>query len=388
MKHKLSKLINNSGMKKQGLIIIFLIFFMPTISGQVTIGSGKPPEKAALLQLKTQEAATEGGATTGENGGGLLLPRVELNSQTDLTPFISQGEMSDESYANLKLRHRGLIVYNLSANNNFTPGIYNWDGQKWQAMYTKDGSIEKNVWLLKGNSNTNPDNNFLGTIDNKDLSIRTQGIERMRITKDGKIGIKTVQDPVTDLEVNGTTQLNSTLYLKNAPAAPTEDVAQLVVDDKGKVYSISSSTGNTKMLNYIKYTFTNLADKTSPVKGNGIACDFNTMIPTSDYTLVVVGSSFKTDNQQNGLKVSSGIGTYTSQSVYADKRKTIIDGAEIEHWTIQANYLGGETASGNGGEWTIYCLAINNSSVKTLPTIYFNMGSSSTGEANAKPEGL
>lgn len=375
-------------MRRQVLIIIFFILFIPALFAQVTIGSGIPPEKAALLDLKTKEATTDGSATTDEKGGGLLLPRVELNNWTDLTPFISQGNMSDGAYSKLKLRHKGLMVYNLSTENRFIPGIYNWDGQQWQAMYTKDGSVEKAVWLLKGNSGTDPNNDFLGTTDNKDLSIRTQGIERMRITKDGKVGIKTIEAPVTDLEVNGTTQLNSTLFLKNTPAAPTEDVAQLVVDANGKVYSIASSTGNTKMLNYIRYTFSNLADKSSPVKGNGIACDFNTLIPTNDYTLVVVGYSFKTDNQQNGLKVTSGIGTYTSQSVYADKRKITVDGVETEYWIINANYLGGETASGVGGEWTIYCLAINNSSVKTLPAIHFNMGGVANAEAGAKPEGL
>lgn len=375
-------------MKRQGLIIAFFILFIPASFAQVTIGSGIPPEMAALLDMKTKEAVTDGSATTDEKGGGLLLPRVELNNWKDLTPFISQGDMSNDEYSKLKLRHKGLIVYNLSANNNFVPGIYNWDGQQWQAMYTRDGSVEKDIWLLKGNNGTDPNNNFIGTIDNRDLSIRTQGIERMRITKDGKIGVRTTKDPVTDLEVNGTTQLDSTLFLKKTPAAPTEDVAQLVVDGNGKVYSIASSTGNTKMLNYIRYTFSNLADKSSAVKGNGIACDFNTLIPTSDYTLVVVGYSFKTDVQQNGLKVTSNIGTYTSQSVYADKRRTIGEEGATEHWIIHANYPGGETASGLGGEWTIYCLAINNSSVKTLPAIYFDMKGSATGVAGVKPEGL
>lgn len=375
-------------MKKQGLIIVFFILFIPALFAQVTIGSGIPPEKAALLDMKTKEAAVDGSATTDENGGGLLLPRVELNNRTDLTPFITQGGMSDDVYSTLKQKHKGLIVYNLSTDNKFLPGIYYWDGQQWQAMYTRNGTVEKEVWLLKGNSGTDPNKNFLGTIDNNDLSIRTQGIERIRITKEGKIGIKTIEDPVTDLEVNGSTQLNSSLFLKSTPAAPAENVAPLVVDSNGKVYSIASSTGNTKILNYIKYTFSNLADKSSRIKGNGIACEFNTLIPTNDYTLVVVGYSFKTDNQQNGLKVTSNIGTYTSQSVYADKRKVTVEGVETEYWNIHANYPGGETASGVGGEWTIYCLAINNSSVKTLPAINFDMQGSAIGAANIKPEGL
>lgn len=375
-------------MKRKQFLAAVLILFTPVISAQVTIGSDIPPEEAALLDLKTQEATTDGGATTDKNGGGLLLPRVVLDNQTDLTPFLTQGIMSDDEYSKLKLRHKGLMVYNLALTNGFTPGIYNWNGERWKSIHLGNSTLEKEVWLLKGNEGTDPDKDFIGTTDDKALSIRTHKVERIRITKDGKIGIKTTADPVTDLEVNGTTRLDNTLFLKNTPVAPTEDVAQLVVDDNGKVYSISSSTGNTKMLNYIKYTFTNLADQTTVPKGNGISCLFNTLIPTNDYTVVIVGSSFKTDDQQNGLKVTSGIGTYTSQSVYAFKRKITINGSEVEQWSLYADYQGGETATGKGGEWTIYCLTVNNSSVKTLPDISIDMKNSAVGSAEKEPEGL
>jgi hypothetical protein len=42
-------------------------------------------------------------------------------------------------------------------------------------------------WDLRGNAGTNPNNNFLGTTDNQPLAIRTNGLERMRITTDGDI---------------------------------------------------------------------------------------------------------------------------------------------------------------------------------------------------------
>lgn len=42
-------------------------------------------------------------------------------------------------------------------------------------------------WTVNGNSDTDPGVNFLGTINNKDLAFKTDGIERLRIASDGKI---------------------------------------------------------------------------------------------------------------------------------------------------------------------------------------------------------
>jgi len=44
-------------------------------------------------------------------------------------------------------------------------------------------------WSLTGNSGTNQATNFIGTNDNKNLLFRTNNLERMRISKDGTIGI-------------------------------------------------------------------------------------------------------------------------------------------------------------------------------------------------------
>jgi hypothetical protein len=46
-------------------------------------------------------------------------------------------------------------------------------------------------WELPGNPGTNPVNNFLGTTDNQPLVIRTNRVERMRITTAGSVGIGT-----------------------------------------------------------------------------------------------------------------------------------------------------------------------------------------------------
>ncbi len=50
-------------------------------------------------------------------------------------------------------------------------------------------NIQAQSWSLTGNAGTIPPTNFLGTTDNKALIFRTNNIERMRINKDGTVGI-------------------------------------------------------------------------------------------------------------------------------------------------------------------------------------------------------
>lgn len=109
-------------------VLYLLLSVCMTINAQVTVGSELQPEKAALLDLKTQNATTLGGATTEK--GGVLLPRVSLEDKSSLKPFFTTGE---SDYADQKKRHTGLMVYNVyeNATLNLEKGIYIWDGNKW-----------------------------------------------------------------------------------------------------------------------------------------------------------------------------------------------------------------------------------------------------------------
>ena len=71
-------------------------------------------------------------------------------------------------------------------------------------------------WELTGNSSTNPGKNFLGTTDEKSLVLRTDNMERLRITANGKVGIGT-SSPQQKLDVNGNINLGegSGLYIGN-----------------------------------------------------------------------------------------------------------------------------------------------------------------------------
>ncbi len=109
------------------------------IQAQVTIGSGNPPQKAALLQLQDNDLNTVGGVTA--TTGGLLLPRVNLTVRTELYPFYTDGasDYVGNAKADAKLNHTGLIVYNLNPveSENLEMGLYKWDGEKWtQIMET------------------------------------------------------------------------------------------------------------------------------------------------------------------------------------------------------------------------------------------------------------
>jgi len=103
---------------------------------------------------------------------GLLIPRVAIQSTTMPTP--------------VSVPAQSLLIYNTNTSGtvpyNVFPGFYYWDTtgiDSWVRMaeYNK-------VWLLGGNYNTNPSNNFVGTIDSKDLAFKTNNIERIRIKAD------------------------------------------------------------------------------------------------------------------------------------------------------------------------------------------------------------
>ncbi|MDR2004413.1 MAG: hypothetical protein LBQ74_15405, partial [Prevotella sp.] len=127
------------------LILIMHIVgsFTVSLQSQVTIGSGIPPSRAALLDLKTRQGAAgtvssvsdDDNVTSGLGDGGLLLPRVKLVSISTLEPFIPTSDPDFTANTdNLKERLAGLMVYNITNNgvgSTLYPAVYTWNGAIW-----------------------------------------------------------------------------------------------------------------------------------------------------------------------------------------------------------------------------------------------------------------
>lgn len=143
---------------QQIFTISFLLFIslnlisIPTYA-QVTIGSNLEPEKAAVLDIK-EKADKDGGPTVEK--GGLILPRVNLEKKKQLYPFIREKgysasnydnasydpNVADPDYAKEKPAHKGLIVYNLTENEEeeLCLGLNQWDGEEWNCFEEKMGN--------------------------------------------------------------------------------------------------------------------------------------------------------------------------------------------------------------------------------------------------------
>src|SRR5258705_11688316 len=77
-------------------------------------------------------------------------------------------------------------------------------------------TLHAQSWNLTGNSGTNPSTNFIGTTDGKALVFRTSNLERLRVGKEGKVGIG-LTNPQQGLDVNGNINIGSSfaLFMEN-----------------------------------------------------------------------------------------------------------------------------------------------------------------------------
>ncbi|NNM22520.1 MAG: hypothetical protein HKO54_03105, partial [Flavobacteriaceae bacterium] len=96
---------------------------------------------------------------------GFLVPRVNIADLSTIAP-ITGG--STES----------LLVYN--TNTTTGKGFHYWTGTVWFPILSDD-------WKSSGNIGTSPATNFIGTVDNVDMSFRTNNTERFRMTAGGTL---------------------------------------------------------------------------------------------------------------------------------------------------------------------------------------------------------
>ncbi len=109
---------------------------------------GSQPSASAMLDIKNANK-------------GLLIPRISLVSETDVSTIASPIT--------------SLLVFN---NNGALPdgqGFYFWNGSKWSKLATTN-TLTNFSWGTSGNAATDPLTNFVGTTDNKPLVFKTNNI--------------------------------------------------------------------------------------------------------------------------------------------------------------------------------------------------------------------
>jgi hypothetical protein len=142
------------------LIALSGFLVLNSVEAQVTIGSGNPPAKGALLDLKVNDNP---GGVTAEKG--IIFPRVRLASLKSLLPLLKAVDAADSTEKQI---HKGTIVYNVGM---YLPeGLYCWDGEKWIKLL---GNIN-DAWLTTGNAKTNAGINFIGTTDEQPLVFKVK----------------------------------------------------------------------------------------------------------------------------------------------------------------------------------------------------------------------
>ncbi|WP_148285333.1 hypothetical protein [Flavobacterium sp. B17] len=310
--------------------------------------SSTAPTNGQVLKYNTTTSAWEPAADTDTNTTYTGSASINLNGtsfeRTALSGDVTASANSNTTTIAANAVTSAKIADGTVANGDLDAGV--------GGIYKGNGALSGNTIVAQGGRTlaftSTATNGF--SVDGTTLSVDAAN---------NRVGIGT-SSPSTTLDVNGNMRIATA-----SSSSSSSNVATLVRDNTtGEIKIASSSTGNTANMTYIKY---NLSNVNKDWIGN-----FNTNIPSSQYTVVIVGSTF---NQQ---ALSSAVGgSYNPLNVAAyDSSGT---------WRIYADYNGGDTA--NNGTWTIYCLVINNSVIKTLPDVNADLGGTNSGSAPL-PSGL
>lgn len=142
-------------------VFVFILFFLVQHSySQVGIGTTSPDNSATLDVTSISS--------------GVLIPRM---TQIQKNAIISPAT--------------GLLIYQ----NDGVSGFWYYNGTAWI-------TFSDTSWLTTGNSGTSPVNNYLGTSDSKELIVKTNNTEALRINKNSNVGIGTTSIPTTKLFIN------------------------------------------------------------------------------------------------------------------------------------------------------------------------------------------
>ena len=146
------------------IAVLILTFVGFSVFAQVGIGTINPNENA-ILDIDASTRA-----------GGLLLPRVALVSADSPAPLVNPVPA-------------GMTVYNIASSgtgaNEVTPGFYYHNGTNWVRIGAAGNDGPNDKWKITGNTGTSPGTNFIGTVDNVALQVRTNNSAIFDFTTNG-----------------------------------------------------------------------------------------------------------------------------------------------------------------------------------------------------------
>ena len=130
--------------------------------------------------------------TNGNVGIGTVLPQelLHINGNVRVNPLAGVGNR----------------IVSADANGTLTVVPAGANGQVLTQTAGGPAFTNLSAWLTEGNTGTNPTTNFLGTVDNVDLTFRTNNTRQMTILSTGLVGIGTIT-PDVRLQVNGDVRL-------------------------------------------------------------------------------------------------------------------------------------------------------------------------------------
>jgi len=143
----------------RSLIVIFY-FSSSNVFSQVGIGT-VTPNASSILEIKS-------------NNSGLLIPRINLTSTTDVTTIASPAV--------------SLLIYNTSSSGGLTPGFYFWDGSIWKSIsVTTPTFTGTSFWDLAGNTVTAA--NYIGTNNFFSLNFKVNNTDFGKFYPNGGINL-------------------------------------------------------------------------------------------------------------------------------------------------------------------------------------------------------
>jgi hypothetical protein len=122
------------------------------------------------------------------------------------------------------------------------------------AVWAKDaGEGLANLWNIRGNLGTDPTTNYLGTRDNKAFVIGTNGVQRVQVGADGRVGIGT-SSPAGTLDVSGGTGSSSLVVTADTDGSGGPDHASLKLNQGNGSVSAEvgymDGNGNLRLVNH------------------------------------------------------------------------------------------------------------------------------------------